>query len=281
MLLLGLALAMGPDSAFVLHATGGLTASTETGFEPLLRHDPIPLGSTVCTGSDARATLRLATQCSADGLRNDDVFLAPNTCVLLEEAHNDVDGRTTRLRVLQGELMVSENRAGGTIAIRTDAGSTTGRGGGFRVTVEDDGMRSEALHAPVDVEAQGVTVALAAGQGSRTVHGEAPGAPVDLLAPGTPTRPDVDAMLIRADFAWTDVKGALGYRVEFAADPDFTEILWSEDVAGSPWHPAVLMLPWGTSASLHWRLSSFDRLGFLGIPSAGRSLKLPAVSLGD
>lgn len=177
--------------------------------------------------------------------------------------------------------MVSENRAGGTVAVRTVSGSTTGSGGGFRVTVEEDATRSEALHAPVDVEAQGVTVALDAGQGSRTVQGEAPGAPVDLLAPGSPTRPEVDAMLIRADFAWTSVEGALGYRVEFAADPDFTEILWSEDVAGSPWHPAVLMLPWGTTASLHWRLSSFDRLGFLGIPSAGRALKLPAVSLAN
>jgi len=273
--LLAVALAAEPTSAFVLHTSGELTLTHDGTTQALLRHQPVPVGGTACTGPQSRATLRLATQCTSDGQQNDDINLAADTCIVLEQAENSVDGRATVIRVLQGELLVSENTAGGSVAVTTAAGSTRGAGGGFRVTVEDDGTRSEALYAPVEVEAQGVEVAVGAGQGSRTVEGEAPGAPVDLLAAGTPTRPGVDASLIRADFAWTTVEGALGYRVEFASDADFSEVLWSEDVAGSPWHPAVLMLPWGSTERLYWRLSSFDRLGFLGIPSSARALKLP------
>jgi hypothetical protein len=127
----------------------------------------------------------------------------------------------------------------------------------------------------VAVAAQGVAVDVGAGQGSRTVVGEAPGPAVDLLPPGVPTAPGDGDELQRPRFAWDPVDGALGYRLEFAADDSFREVLQSEDVAEVPWSPAVFMLPWPSSGRLFWRVASFDRLGFVGSPSAPRAMRLP------
>lgn len=264
------------QGAFLIARVGMVTVqAVGEGVAPLRLHVPVGIGSTVCTGARSSATLRLATQCTDDGQAGDDVVLGAETCVQVEHVYADTDERSTVIRVLKGEIAVQDNAAAGSVSVLTDAGLTTGESGGFRVTVEEEASRTEALTASVAVAAEGVALELAAGQGSRTNVGEAPGPAVDLLLPGRPTRPGDGDELVRPTFEWTPVEQALGYRVEFAADPSFTEVLQSQNVGATPWSPVVFTLPWPSSGALFWRVASFDRLGFLGVPSAAFAMNLP------
>lgn len=268
-------LAGAQQTAFLLSAVGEVTlAIGQQAPAPLAVHQSVSPGATVCTSEGGSAALRLATLCTSDGDRTDDIVLSESTCVKVESVYADISQRSTVVRVLSGSVRVQESDADGAVSVLTDAGVTAGQGG-FRVTVEDESSRTEALSAPVAVAAQGVAVDVGAGQGSRTVVGEAPGPAVDLLPPGLPTRPGEGEELVRPRFEWEPVESALGYRLEIAADPSFQEVLQSEDVSDIPWSPPVFMLPWPSSGSLYWRVSSFDRLGFVGLPSKAMAMRLP------
>jgi len=68
---------------------------------------------------------------------------------------------------------------------------------------------------------------------------------------------------------------SLGYRVELAITPDFSELVVVEDVSGTVWAPELLMVPFRVEG-LWWRVATYDRFGFLGIPSDQRALRFPA-----
>ncbi len=265
------------QSAFVLTRRGSVTASGAMPMHPATLFETLPMGSVVCTGTDSFATLRVSTQCTLTGEHSDDLTLSPDTCVQLVSAHGSERGRSTVARVLEGSIQVQENRAGtGHVTVQAGTGQTTGAGGGYRVTLEDNAaMRAEALYAPVAVQGAGSEVDLSAGQGSRVREGEAPSDPIDLLAPGTPTRPDDGVALRRPWFAWTPVPAAFGYRFEVATGRDFVDLVYSDNLPDPDYQPSLLMLPWPEDGVLHWRIASFDRFGFLGIPSVPRSMELP------
>lgn len=234
--------------------------------------DTLPPGATVCTGAASYATIRVAS--SPLNREHDEVALLPQTCVRLNTTTNHGARRSSVLTVDQGSIAVrSATSEAGTVTVVTRDGVTSSVGGGFRLTVEGTATRTEALYRGLSVIGGGVDQKLEAGFGSRVKQGNAPDAPTRLLAPGSPLQPGLAPML-RAEFTWSPVERALGYRVEIAADRDFASFLYVEDVAAEDWRPELLSLPY-RNPGLWWRVASFDRTGFLGLPSDPARLVVP------
>lgn len=236
----------------------------------------LPPGTLVCTDADSYATVRLAV--AAEGRTHDDVSLLPETCLLVEATSRRPGLRTSLVSLEQGSVTVQTAEDGserGTITVRTEAGLTTGQGGGFRVHREPTATRTEALYNALSVVAQGEVLDLKAGQGSRTRDGEAPGDLVDLLRPGAPERPRDSADLRRPDFSWRPVGDAVAYRVELSTSPRFDRVFRGQVVERAVWEPSALVVP-ADVPGLWWRTAPFDALGFLGLPSEVSRLNLPA-----
>lgn len=268
----------GEQQAFLIALTGAGTFTDPSGSSaPAQTWAPVPSGTTVCTGASSFATLRLASTCDETGQVSDDIQLNPETCVSVDAAISSSAGRSSVLTVTRGSVSVSPVPNGqGHVTVVTTAGVTTGAKGGFRVTVEEDAARTEALYAEVAVQGAGAEVKVDRGQGSRVKEGEVPSDPVDLLETGPLLAPEPGAPLMRPAFLWKPVRGALGYRFEIATSVDFRELLFQEDVEHSTFVPPVLMLPTERIARMYWRVASFDRFGFLGVPTDPRQLTLPA-----
>ncbi len=263
----------GTDSAgLVLSLTG--TGTLGAGGTALVLGQQLPPGSLVCTGADSFLTLRLAT--SDSGGTHDEVTLLGGTCVSLTGSTGLGQQRSTLLDLQRGYLSVRPTlRDPGRVAVRTADGLTVGDEGGFRVAVEDAGYtRTEALYRPVAVIGAGVEQPLQAGEGARVKKGQAPTRPVVLPTPGSPEAPADEAAFRRPDFYWRPVERALGYRVELASDAEFQSMLLMRDVPGSPWLPPYLMLPYQVER-LYWRVSSYDRNGYYGVPSEAHRLNFP------
>lgn len=260
-----------PAQVLALMGSGTVTVPGAAA-QPLVEGTFLPADTQVCTGADSFATVRLA---SVPGCaEEDDVTLLPGTCMTVDGNHARTDLRTSVVSVSSGAIAVKQNNGTGRVAVRTPAGLTTGDNGGFRVAVEPSSTRAEAVTGALAVIAQGVEKAVPAGFGVRTPDGETPGDLVELLPPGTPTAPADRARLLVPDFAWTPVERALGYRIEVATDAEFTRLVRRVEVGRTVWEPTQLFLPYQVP-SLHWRVLSFDRLGFEGIPSEGRQVLFP------
>jgi len=260
--------------AFVLTLRGSATVDDA----PASLFDQVTEGQTLCTGPDSFATLRLATQCTTAGERADDLTLSADSCVRILGARGSTSHRSTAVRVVRGSVEVQDNPDGiGHVTLQAGDAQTTGAHGGYRVTLEDDeAARTEALYAMVDVQGAGRQVHLDAGQGSRVRRGEAPSPAVQLLPPGTPTLPADGAALRRPAFSWTDAPEAFGYQLQISATPDFVDLVYVDDAPDNTYQPSLLLLPWPDAGRLYWRVSSYDRRGFLGIPSRPRAVRLPA-----
>lgn len=267
----------GEASGAVVLAWFGACNATSPGGAAVALEDAMPLdaGSIVCTEVGGYATVRLAV---ADGGRvHDDVTLLPETCLEIVGTSARKGRRSSLVTLARGSVTVQEAEdAGnqGTVSVQTKAGITSGEGG-FRVHVEETATRTEALARPLFVAAQGASLRLEPGEGSRTVNGERPGAKVQLLRPGSPLTPANQAALRRPDFSWRSVPENLGYLVEVSATPRFDNIVLAEEVPDPPWLPGSLLVPYRVPG-LWWRVTAYDSLGFLGLPSAARGLQVPA-----
>lgn len=230
-------------------------------------------GTTICTSVESYATIQLAKEDA--GAHFDDIRLSSSTCLTVVSAASGEGQRSSLVNLSEGSVQVDRpSDAGGLITVQTPVSLTTAEGGSFRVTLEEDAARTEALTENVVVMAAGAEVSLEAGEGSRVSRDTAPTAPVPLLDTGFLLKPDNDAALIRPDFAWTPVEAALGYRIQIATSPDFSRILYQEDIPYPEWRPEFLLLPYDVPA-LWWRISSFDRFGFESPPSSPRRLTVP------
>lgn len=261
--------------AQVLSVTGTGRITSPAGEEiPLACGAWMDPGTTICTSVESFATVRLAED--EAGRLFDDVRISSSTCMTIISSAISPEGRSSLLNISEGSISVSASEDdGGVVTVQTPSSLTTGTQGDFRVTIEENAARTEALEeAIVTVFAEGVSVDLEAQQGTRAQTGEAPIDPVLLLDTGFLIRPESDAVLVWPDFTWTPVERALGYRVQISSTPDFARILHQEDVPYPEWRPDFLMLPVDVSA-LWWRVTSFDRLGFESPPSSPRRLRLP------
>ncbi len=262
----------GTDSAgLVLSLTG--TGTLGVGGTTLSLGQQLPPGSVVCTAADSYLTIRLAT--SESGGTHDEVTLLGGTCVSLTGSTGLGRERSTLLDLQRGYLSVRPTLSDpGRVAVRTSDGVTAGNEGGFRVAVEEGTTRTEAIYRPVAVIGAGVEQPLQAGEGARVRRGEAPSKPVKLPVPGGPEAPADEAAFRRPDFYWTPVDRAMGYRLELASDGDFQSLLVVRDVPSSPWLPDYLMLPYRVER-MYWRIISYDRNGYYGVPSEARRLNFP------
>lgn len=259
----------------VLATRGRVTITDATGsLRDASVGDSISPGSVVCTVGASYATLSLAIDVGVDG-GHDDLSLLDSTCVTIDASYRGHTGRSSVVSVSRGSVSVRDAEAPGAVLVRTDAGVTAGDSGGFRVSVEPNATRTEALTAAVAVLGGGGELVLRAMQGSRTIVGEKPGPAVDLLLPGAPLVPGAGEVFRRADFVWTPVPAALGYRVELSVAADFSEVVHVEEMPAALWAPSLLMLPY-RAPGLWWRIASFDRAGFLGPPSGARGMVFPA-----
>lgn len=234
----------------------------------------LPPGSLLCTDPASYATVRLAV--ADTGRAHDDVTLLGATCLTVDAAASRPGGvRRSLVSVERGSVSVrAAPGTPGVVAVRTASGVTAGVGGAFRVHVEPGAARSEAVYAPVSVFGAGAELRLAAGEGSRVRKGEAPSPPVRLLRGETLLSPAEAADLRVAEFSWRPVPESFGYRVEIAQSEDFAELVVVEDVAVARWFPERLLLPFRVPG-VYWRVSPYDGLGFLGVPSEPRSLVFP------
>lgn len=264
------------DQPALLSALTGYTSATigTAPPAPLEIGDTVPTGSELCTGPASFATIRLAFD--PDSLRHDDALLDPESCVRLRSAAGGGGTRASVLHATRGTVSIRTSSSHpGAVTVLTDAGSTRGDRGGFRVTVETDAARTEAVYERVVVLGAREEVVVEAGYGTRVRPDQPPDAPTPLLLPGTPVVPEAGHPLRRAAFTWTPVERALAYRVELSPREDFGELLVAEQVPDPSWRPEVLFLPFRVPG-LWWRVASVDRTGFVGIPSEGRALAFPA-----
>ena len=261
-----------PGQVLTVSGTGSLTPPGGGAPQPLVEGAFLIVGTTVCTGPDSYAAVRLASV--SDCSDEDDITMLPETCLVLDSATARPDRRSSVVSVTSGSVRIGATDGGTAVAVRTPAGITTGESGGFRVAVEETSTRSEAVTGDVAVLAQGTETEVARGFGVRTPDGAVPGDLVKLLPPGTPILPDAGARLLVPDFAWTPVPRALGYRVELAEGPDMVSLVRRTEVGPPKWSPTQLFLPYDVT-TLHWHIIPFDRLGFEGIPSEVRPVRFP------
>ena len=262
------------QSAVVVALTGIAEATPPRGAPaPVTLGQRLAPGTLVCTRPDAYATIRLAV--SDGGRDHDDVSLLGQTCLTLDSAVSLGARRSSFVSLREGSLRVRSAEASpGQVTIRTAAGVTTGDRGGFRVTVEPEAARTEAVDGAVSVLGGGSEVAVAAGQGTRVRPGEAPEAPVPLLPPVHEARPEDGVALRRPEFTWGRVERALTYNVEIATDPAFSESVIREPIAGVLWEPDTLFVPYRVPG-LWWRVTAVDRVDFEGLPCDPRALLFP------
>ena len=242
---------------------------------PLQAGAALPKGTVVCTAADSFASVRLALS-SSRGV-HDDVSLLPRTCITLQSATSRNGRRASLIRLQQGSVNVPANSGSdepGVVTIQTRAGVTTAPRGGFRVHVEPDAARTEALETALSVIGAGVEQQVGAGQGSRTRVGEAPGPVVALLVAGPLLQPKKGAVLRRPDFGWRADADALEYQLELSSSRDFRALVRLEVVGHPEWEPDRLLLPYRVH-TLWWRVSPVDRLGFVGMPAGSRVVELP------
>ena len=263
------------QEAFLIALNGQGTFTTNGVEVPADTWKPIPNQTVVCTGRNSTATLRLASTCNDTGDATDDIVMNPETCLTVQGSFSSVAGRSTVVQVTRGAVSVASTKdTDGQVTIVTPSGVTTGTGG-YRVTIEEQAARTEAITAPVAVSGSGVEVAVGQGQGSRVRTGEVPMEPVDLLPPGILLKPEDGERLRRLLFTWQTAPEAFAYRLELSTNRTFSDVLYIEDLAETQYRPGLLLLPTNGPTRLHWRIAAFDRLGFLGMPSDTRTFLLP------
>lgn len=263
------------QKARVLSVTGsGRITTPEQEVVPLACGYWMEPGTTICTSVESYATVRLAAD--EDEQQIDDIRLSSSTCLtIIESTGGTVGERSSLFNLSEGSVQIAQSsEEGGRVTVQTAQSLTTTDGGSFRVTLEENASRVEALSDDVVVIGAGEVVQLTEGEGSRIQQEEAPTTPFVLIDSGFLVAPDNDSALLRPDFAWTPVDAALGYRVQIATSSDFHRILHQEDVPFPQWRPDFLLLPHDVPA-LWWRVSSFDRLGFESLPSNPRRLVVP------
>ncbi|MCP4809710.1 MAG: hypothetical protein GY884_30600 [Proteobacteria bacterium] len=267
--------AQGPVGAAVLLAARGDVQLREPDLHTLVLGERFGEGSLVCTGPESFATVRLAV--SIDGGQHDDVTLLPETCLRVVTTASHPSTRESVLSLESGSVTLRAVDEGdsGSVVVETSSGTTRGEGGGFRVHIEQGAARTEALYNGVSVEGAGKQVQVDAGFGTRVRAGEIPQVPQKLPDPGTPTAPTDLQVLRVADFSWRPVPEALAYRIEFATTEDFSDLLMADEAPTALYEPELLFLPFRIPG-LHWRVTSVDKYGFMGIPSDPRELRFPA-----
>lgn len=263
-------------SYIISHYGEGLVRLPGKADKPISDYQPLPAGTVVCTSEDSFASVRMSA--SLDDRTFNDVTLMPSTCVEVRTSYVGGGGRTSMLALSEGEVNVLKTGTGDSqVVVQTESGVALGEEGGFRVAVETDAMRTEAVDAGVSTMAQGEQVDLDEGFGNRVVTGEAPGPPVALLEAGALLTPPDKSYLRRHDFGWVPVPRAVQYLFEVSRTPNFDQVVLRTPAIHADHRPENMLLPLDAT-QVYWRVISVDRTGFRGIPSDPFTLLLPSMA---
>lgn len=182
-------------------------------------------GDKVTTGVGGSATLELL-----DGSR---LLVEPNSQLRMDnlKEYRGTGITATQVRLDEGRMDTQVKRLPGTaprFQIATPAATTTVRGTQYRVAMdpERDQASTEVLKGQVGVSNRQRSRLLRAGYGAVTEVGKPPSAPEPLLPPpGLGSLPPAFHLLpIRLNFP--ALPGASGYRLQIAADKDFSALVF-------------------------------------------------------
>lgn len=181
-------------------------------------------GAQLSTAGNGFVTLRLA-----DGSR---INVPSSSRIQVERSRSYGDASVAEivLRLVTGRLETSvrPQRASDRFLIRANQAVTAVRGTRFRVALQDSGAAATEVTegvVAVDEESVGRPIDVGVGFGTRVAPGQAPIAPVSLLAPPDATRvpPLFERTLVRIPFG--SVGGATAYRAQVAQDAQFVAIV--------------------------------------------------------
>jgi len=181
-------------------------------------------GDAIITGADASVAMQFG-----DGTR---VVIEPNSTLQIANIGGDVrSGETdTVLRLLRGR--VESHVPPGTLQryrVATLAGAATTEQGRYRVAVSADfsAQLTEVLSGTVALAGAGRVQDLTKNFGARTDIGRPPGAPLPLPTPPDLTALPTDALAFTPlPLAWNTAQTPDGYRVQLAADAQFSDLVY-------------------------------------------------------
>lgn len=196
--------------------------------EPVRAGMRLGMGATLRTPDGASLTLQFA-----DGSR---LLLQAGSELTLDRlsAYGATGMTDTRMRLPKGRSSSEVKPLRGPashFSIETPGTMSSVRGTRFRVA--SDGLRSQAevTEGHVAVGGGGGQVLLQPGEGTATAAGDRPAAPVPLLP--APRALALDATQRPMRLRWAPVPGAVAYRVQLGASPEFLALLHDAVVPGA------------------------------------------------
>ncbi|MCG7902048.1 MAG: FecR domain-containing protein [Candidatus Thiodiazotropha weberae] len=222
-----------------------------------LKGDILKAGDRIKTAERSAASLRFADQ---------SVLLIGESSEVVFDALSSYQGigmLDTRIRLQRGRVenrITPFSRPESRYEIHTPAAVTVVRGTDFRVSSDlaDDVTRSEVTEGEVRVTAQGRSVFVTQGEGTRVVSGEAPAEPRRLLPAPDMTELDltrVDGGLL---LEWPGLSDAVSYRYQLK---DRDQVLVAIGISQAPY----VELPLQPAGEYHLLLRGIDELGLEGM----------------
>ncbi len=243
---------------------GGTWSSARVG-------DTLPVAAMLRTGPDARVELTLA--------EGSIVQVARDSTFLLEDFRLDrrTGQRNSKLRVMIGNILGTvEPREVESSVFEIDSGnaSIAIRGTQLRVGADAGATRLSMLEGATVITAAGASVDVPRNFGTVAEGNRPPARPVELFPPPTQLVPR-EAILITAvqtpTFSWHPVyhRRVDGYRLEIAGDLAFNAIVQEHRVQEHSLTADLL-----GEGDYFWRVSTVDRSGLEGRPTAARALRI-------
>ena len=191
---------------------------------PVIAGTSFSAGDMVLTESDGNVLLEFADQ-STLVLRADSELIFDTL-----SQYSDTGMVDTRARLKRGraDARIKKLIGGGSrYEIQTPAATTTVRGTGYRISVDNsnEDTRAEVLEGLVAVDASGKSIPVQNGYGTVAKPGEPAIEPRELLpAPDLSKIPDLIEQMPLA-LKWGDLKGASSYRFQLSTREDFSILL--------------------------------------------------------
>lgn len=219
--------------------------------------------------------IRTLTRAYAEILFRDDsrLKLEENSQALIQEMRVNLLEKKNKSTVslIQGDLYAllagqseSQQFKLNVPGVETDIKSTN-----FRVGKDEKKARFANYEGEFGVEAGGEKVVLQANQGSVVEKNKKPTKPRDLLPKVTLESPQDGSEMFdfNTQFSWTDVKGALKYKIEIAKEKAFSQVVFSEKQKAS----SRKSIPKIEPGVYFWRVLAYDDQELAGQYSTTRS----------
>lgn len=229
-------------------------------WRPIARNETVAQGSRLRTGGDGALEVTFEDGSS--------FYMKPETMVDLKKAR--VRGMVYVLRELvleAGRVITHIRKITGQESrfdVVTPAATAGARGTDFRTASDHEAVtRVEVLSGTVDARSGRNTVVLHPGEGTIVEKGKRPDPPTPLLPPPAVIEPEAIHQRLPLEFRFSDVPGAVSYRLTLAADESFRQIVFEQVV-----QPTVsARIPHVDDGLYHMQVQSISASGLEGLPS--------------